>query len=193
MKIVKLAEWIVARLLTITVLALLIVRAQHAGGLWRDECASVQVAVMPTVDELLQKLSTRVFSGLFLSDPARLGRQIFGTGDAAFRCFGFAVGIILLAAIWTNSRLLAGGAPPYSLAPPGIEHHVSVLGNNHSRIRHRKCPYSSHLRPYPENSARSQSIGDYCRAYRRLAECAGAALQLGHSFRDRRRSGRLFV
>jgi len=37
-KLIKYAEWIVAILLSATVLFVFFVRATHAGGLWREEC-----------------------------------------------------------------------------------------------------------------------------------------------------------
>ena len=43
-KFIKHAEWTVAILLSATVLFLLLVRATHAGALWRDECDSVALS-----------------------------------------------------------------------------------------------------------------------------------------------------
>src|SRR5205823_9962507 len=48
----KRAEWTVAILLSLTVLFLLAVRVTHAGALWRDECAVVNLARMPSVTDI---------------------------------------------------------------------------------------------------------------------------------------------
>jgi hypothetical protein len=45
-ELLKKIEWAIAILLSVTVLFFLVVRATHAGGLWRDECGTMQLAGM---------------------------------------------------------------------------------------------------------------------------------------------------
>src|SRR5271167_4997133 len=107
---IKRAEWVVAILLTAVALVLLTARACHAGGLWRDECGSVQLAQMPAFNDIFENFSREAFPVPF---PAllRAYASVFGTSDTAFRGFGFAVGVMLLVVIWFNSKFLAGSPP----------------------------------------------------------------------------------
>lgn len=126
-KIIRQAEWIVSILLTLTVLILLIVRAQHAGGLWRDECASLQVAVMPTVGDLLENFQRETFPAFFYL-VLRAATRIFGTSDTALRGFGLTVGFLLLVVVWINSRLLGKEPPLLSVSLLGLNTTLLIWG-----------------------------------------------------------------
>lgn len=102
-KFIKHAEWTVAILLSATVLFLLLVRAMHAGALWRDECDSVALARLPTFADVLHNLKFTSFPILFPT-AIRIFTNLFGTSDASLRCFGFLVGLALLAVAWFNAR-----------------------------------------------------------------------------------------
>src|SRR5437879_549935 len=92
------------------ILFLLIVRATHAGGLWRDECAVVQLAGMPSVADVLRNFQHEAFPPLF---PliVRIYAIVFGSSDAVLRIFGFCVGCLLISAFWINSRLFRTNVP----------------------------------------------------------------------------------
>ncbi len=109
-KSIKHAEWIVAILLSVTVLFLLFVHATHAGALWRDECDSVKLARLPTFADVLQNLKFTSFPILFPT-TIRIFTNLFGTSDASLRCFGFLVGLALLAVGWFNARRANGDVP----------------------------------------------------------------------------------
>ena len=111
----KRAEWIAAVLLSAMILFLLIVRATHAGGLWRDECAVVQLAGMPSVADVLRNFQHEAFPPLF---PliVRIYAIVFGSSDAVLRIFGFCVGCLLISAFWINSRLFRTNVPLVGLA-----------------------------------------------------------------------------
>ena len=109
-KLIKYAEWIVAILLSTTVLFVLFVRATHAGPLWRDECDSVALARLPTFADVLHNLKFTSFPILFPT-AVRLFTNLFGTSDASLRCFGFLVGFALLAVAWFNARKTNGDVP----------------------------------------------------------------------------------
>jgi hypothetical protein len=106
----KTLEWIVSILLSAVILLLLLVRAQHAGALWRDECASVQLAEMPAAVDVLNNFQRESFPAVF-PFTIRAWAALFGTSDAAFRAFGFFVGLMLLVVVWINARLLTDGPP----------------------------------------------------------------------------------
>src|SRR5437870_8963803 len=115
----KLAEWTMAVLLTVAVLILLFARATHAGALWRDECACVQLAEMPAVGDLFNNFQRESFPAFF---PliVRAYSATFGTTDTSFRSFGLGIGVMLLAVIWLNSLLLFGSPPLVSLGLLGL-------------------------------------------------------------------------
>jgi len=102
-KLIKYAEWIIAILLSAAVLFVFFVRAAHAGGLWRDECDSLELARLPTFVDVLHNLKFTSFPVLFPT-TVRIFTNLFGTSDASLRCFGFLVGVTLLAVAWFNAR-----------------------------------------------------------------------------------------
>jgi len=102
-KFIKYAEWVAAILLSALVLLLLLVRATHAGALWRDECDSVELARMPAFADIVANLKFTSFPILFPT-TVRVFIMLFGTSDAGLRCFGFLVGVGLLVVAWFNAR-----------------------------------------------------------------------------------------
>src|ERR1700720_3767889 len=92
------------------ILFLLLIRVTHAGGLWRDECAVVQLAGMPSVSDVLRNFQHEAFPPLF---PliVRIYTMVFGTSDTVLRIFGFCVGCLLISAFWINSRLFRSDVP----------------------------------------------------------------------------------
>ena len=113
--ILKRAEWILGTLLSATVLFLLMVRATHAGALWRDECAVVQLARMPSISDILRNFQHEAFPPLFPL-TIRAYTTLFGTSDTVLRIFGFCIGSMLIGAFWTTSRLFRSGVPLIALA-----------------------------------------------------------------------------
>ena len=111
----KRAELIVAVLLTAMSIFLLVVRATHAGGLWRDECAVVQLAQMPSLSDIFHNFQHEAFPPLF-PIIVRLYSSLFGASDIALRAFGFCIGCSLIAVFWVNARLLRGDVPLLGLA-----------------------------------------------------------------------------
>lgn len=115
----KRAEWGLAVLLTATTLFLLVTRATHAGALWRDECAVVNLARMPSVADIIQNFQHEAFPFPF---PifVRAYTNVVGSSDAALRCFGIAAGAALLGALWFSSHLMGRAPPLVSLALLGL-------------------------------------------------------------------------
>jgi hypothetical protein len=61
------AEWCLGVLLTVVIVTLLAVRATHAGALWRDECAVVQLSRMPSISDVVRNFQHEAFPPLFRS------------------------------------------------------------------------------------------------------------------------------
>jgi hypothetical protein len=116
---IKRLEAAVAILLSLVVLVLLLARAQHAGGLWRDECAVVQLAQMPTFADVVHNFPHEAFPLLFHA-LIRVFTNIFGTSDIALRCFGLGVGVALITVAWFNARSIGRDVPLFSLAFVGL-------------------------------------------------------------------------
>jgi hypothetical protein len=119
LKTLKYAEWGTATILTIVVLALLFARAKHAGALWRDECAVIQLATMPTVSDLLRNFQRESFPALFPL-TVRVYATLFGTSDTALRAFGLTIGVMFMIVVWLNARILSNGPPLIALALIGL-------------------------------------------------------------------------
>ena len=118
-KFFKYCEWTVAILLSTVVLFFLCVRATHAGALWRDEAAMLQLAQMPTVGEIAANFQHEAFPIPFpLLIRTYVG--VFGANDASLRWFGFTVGVALLAVAWFNSRALDYRGPLLFLSLFGL-------------------------------------------------------------------------
>ncbi len=115
----KRAEWGLAILLTATALFLLAIRATHAGALWRDECAVVNLARMPSVADITRNFQHEAFPVPF---PVfvRAYTNIFGASDSALRSFGMVAGAALLGGLWLNAYLIGRGPPLVSLALVGL-------------------------------------------------------------------------
>ena len=120
-------EWIVAIILSTTVLFLLTVRVTHAGGLWRDECESIQLAQMPRFADILANLGHYSFPVLFTL-ILRGYTALFGASDFALRCFGFAVGVAFIASTWFHSLSTSRQPPLLLLALMGLNSSFLVIG-----------------------------------------------------------------
>lgn len=126
-KSIKYAEWITAILLSLTVLFLLVVRAEHAGGMWRDECGVVQLARLPSLSEVVNNFQHEAFPPPFPL-TIRLHTTLFGTSDISLRCFGLTVGIALIGVAWFNARVVGDGVPLVLLVLFGLNSTFLVWG-----------------------------------------------------------------
>ena len=115
----KRAELAVAVVLTATALFLLVIRATHAGALWRDECAVVNLARMPNLADIARNFQHEAFPVPF-PILIRAYTGVFGSSDTALRSFGITAGVALLGALWFSAHLTARGPPLVSLALLGL-------------------------------------------------------------------------
>lgn len=109
------------------ILFLLAVRAMHAGALWRDECAVVQLAGMPSIFDVLRNFQHEAFPPLF---PliVRIYTIVFGSSDTVYHIFGFCVGCLLVSAFWINSRLFRIDVPLVGLGLMSLNTTLFVWG-----------------------------------------------------------------
>ena len=121
------AERLLGFFLTATIVSLLLVRAFHAGGLWRDECAVVQLAGMPSISDIFRNFQHEAFPPLF---PliVRAHTILFGSSDLALRLFGLCVGSFLIVAFWINTRSLGDDVPLMALALTSLNTTFFVWG-----------------------------------------------------------------
>jgi hypothetical protein len=122
-------EWIAAGALSALVVALHAVRLWFAGALWRDEAAAARLAQLPTLGEIRGLFQHEAFPLLF-PFTVRVYTFLFGNGDLAFRAFGFAVGLAIVAILWWNARSTARTVPLLSLALLGLDLPFLVYGDS---------------------------------------------------------------
>lgn len=124
----KRIETALAVLLTLLAVGLHVQRALHAGALWRDEAAAVQLATLPTIGEVFERFPHEAFPMLF---PLTVRAWVTATGgsDLALRLMGMIVGIAILGALWLNARA-TGTVPLVSVALLGFHPFFLVYGDS---------------------------------------------------------------
>ena len=114
-------------ILSAIIIFLLVVRVTHAGGLWRDESAVVQLARMPAVSDIFHNFQHEAFPPLF---PliVRAYTILFGSTDFGLRIFGLCVGCLVVVAFWINARSLRNDVPLIALALTSLNTTFFVWG-----------------------------------------------------------------
>ena len=117
-----------AALLTLFVLGLHFNRLRHAGALWRDEVAALNVATLPTVSEMIEAFPHEAFPVLF---PLALRGAVAlsGSHDLALRIWGFGIGVLQVAALWLAVRWGRRGVPLAALTLVGLNSAVLLFGD----------------------------------------------------------------
>ncbi|MDQ6911798.1 MAG: hypothetical protein M3128_02870 [Verrucomicrobiota bacterium] len=119
---------IVAIVVTLACGSLHIIFGLHAGGLWRDEIGSLEIATMRTFSELWSNLAFESFPALF---PLLLRAVAsVSASDHALRIFGVVIGLCILAALWLNARTFRIGFPLVALALIGGNAHMIRYGDS---------------------------------------------------------------
>lgn len=126
-EVVRRIEWGTAIVLSCVVFCLVIIRTEHAGALWRDECGVVQLASMPSSADIVRNFPHEAFPPLFPT-TIRLWTQILGQSDAVLRAYGLVVGLSLIAAAWLNARLIGSSVPLLSLGLIGLSSSFLIWG-----------------------------------------------------------------
>ncbi len=116
----RLARWLLPLeigfgvLVTLASVYLHVAQSRVAGGLWRDEVVSVQVANMPTLGQTWRYLEFDSYPILFHL-LLRGWCGLFTASDASLRTLGLLIGCSLLAAFWTAGRTLGVRVPVFAL------------------------------------------------------------------------------
>src|SRR5205807_10640304 len=74
---------------------------------------------MPTVADITRNFQHEAFPVPF-PILVRVYTNVFGSGDAALRCFGIAAGVALIGALWFSAHLIGRGPPIVSLGLLGL-------------------------------------------------------------------------
>ena len=92
----------------------------HAGGLWRDEVVSFNVATQPTLAQVHEAVRFDSFPSFFhLLLRGWLG-LVGSASDLGTRGLGLLIGLAVLAAFWWNARVFRSRIPLFSLLLLGI-------------------------------------------------------------------------
>jgi hypothetical protein len=105
------------------------VRFWHsAGGLWRDEVHSIELARIP-LREVWQHLALDSFPILHNLTLRAWSAGGIADGESGLRALGLLVGILMLGALWLNARLLRAGTPLLALALFAMNPSVILYGD----------------------------------------------------------------
>ena len=92
---------------------------QTAGGLWRDEATSAQIANVPTWGQLWRYLEFDSYPPLF-HVVLRGWCALFSGEDASLRTLGLLIGLGVLAGVWTAARAVGVRVPLFALVLLGL-------------------------------------------------------------------------
>jgi hypothetical protein len=107
-------DYLVAVVATILVIFLHVCLTPNVGGLWRDEVNTVNLATLPTWQDVWQFHNQDSFPLLFAS-TVRLWSALFGSSDDSLRVLGLLIGLGGVAAFWINARLMGLRFPFWSI------------------------------------------------------------------------------
>ena len=107
-------SWILALAITGAAVLLHFFSWSVAGGLWRDEVVTVNIATMPTWGEMAWSLMNDSFPGVFHAVVRVWSALGLAHSDLALRGLGLGIGLFLLASFWGVSRMM-GKEPPLLL------------------------------------------------------------------------------
>ncbi len=110
---------------------LLVLTALYAGPLWRDEINTLNLAQMPSLQELWNNQIFESFPPLWPLLLRGCGLLGLAGSDASIRVLGLYVGLFFLAALWLCSRWTGGRAPILSVALLGsLPAFIFIVGAN---------------------------------------------------------------
>ena len=121
---VRRAEYLGAILISLVILFLLVVRATHAGGLWRDECASMRYAGCSSLAEVREMFPFPLLQAAII----RVHTILFGKSDGSLRCLGIIAGVALIGVAWLGAHSNRIGAPLTLLSLLGLNSVFLISG-----------------------------------------------------------------
>jgi hypothetical protein len=123
-------EYSVAFFLTTTALAMHLRYFLDAGGLWRDEISSVNLANTNPFPQAIANLHHDSFPIIWLLVVRFWQRSGIGVSDQGMRTLGLLVGSSILTVLWRNARRFGLTAPVISLALLGFTSAVICYGDS---------------------------------------------------------------
>jgi hypothetical protein len=119
-------DFLLAGLVTLTAVSFHVVFLLHAGGFWRDEVNTINVASRHSLGEMAND-SFPILMPLVVRGWLALGS---GHSDESLRCLGTLVGLCLLAALWLAAWTGRREAPVLSLALFGLNTTAIIYGDS---------------------------------------------------------------
>ena len=108
-------DWIAAIGLSAAAIVLQVMNFRHAGALWRDEAAAVNLAQMPSWAAIWSNLEHESFP-LLITVLVRIWTAAgLGSSDAGLRALGLVISLGLLAALWWSAWRLMRRPPLFAL------------------------------------------------------------------------------
>src|SRR5437870_1513268 len=120
----------VALISTLLVIYLHIVFGTHAGGLWRDEVNTLELATIRTLSEMWMNLDCDSVPALFFLVLRPFAGVPASASDSELRAFGVVIGMLILGAVWLNARVLRIGVPLVSLTLIGLNPMIIRYGDS---------------------------------------------------------------
>jgi len=114
MKRLEQLELVLAVIVTVLAFALHWQCATHMGPLWRDEITSVDVASLPTFNEIWNNLQYDSYP-MFWHCTLRTWIKLGLGSDTGLRLFGFLVGMGIVGMLWINARIFKHASPLIAL------------------------------------------------------------------------------
>jgi hypothetical protein len=127
---VSLAEWSVTGLLTIAAACLHGVFFRHAGALWRDETGIVNIALLPSWEEVWNTLPHDHCPILFPALVRVWSEAGPGATDASLRILGLGIGLLLLVAFLMTNWMMGRSLPLFSLSLAALNFTVITFGDS---------------------------------------------------------------
>ena len=124
------SELFAAMTLFLLVSTLHVVYMFHAGGIWRDEVNTFNVATRPNLRDMWSYMSwdsCPILWPLLLRGWVHLG---LGSSDLGLRLIGAIIGILILIVLWRNSRQLGNALPFCSLVLIGTNATILHYGDS---------------------------------------------------------------
>src|SRR5262249_37484479 len=120
------ATWVAALLIAIAVVCLHLAFLFHAGGFWRDEVNTINLASRHSLGEMAND-SFPVLMPLIVRGWAAIG---LARSDLCLRLLGFVIGLAMLGALWTVAWVGRRSPPVLSLALFGLNSTAITYGDS---------------------------------------------------------------
>ncbi|MGE0535926.1 MAG: hypothetical protein AB7O68_13180 [Pirellulales bacterium] len=124
------SEWVLAACVSAIVLRRHWQNLHGAGGLWRDEAHTAELAQLPTWSEILGNLQWDSFPILSTALLRAWCNLPGGSSDEGLRWFGMLVGVAILASLWWMAYRAHGGPPSLALLLWGLSPFALRFGDS---------------------------------------------------------------